>query len=162
LDEFVELLGLASPQVAEISKDLAKKANDLKITMLLRSNDGEWPDFAAVVRQRVGAGFRPLCASSEPEADALRMFCDRIASPGEERPNIGVIYLREAKELGRLIPEYESQENASGTGPLPVVIACAKGKVSSDEAWLQTRPHVLVKMPLPLRSFLGAVSELAG
>ncbi len=161
MDDLVELLGLPPATIAEIVKLLPEETNSLKYTMLARSNQDAWPDFASQVKLRFGAEFRPLCVSSESEIDAYRIFCERIASASDDEPhNLGVIYLRDANEFLRLTAKYDAAEELQNAANTPVVLIVAKGKLDTNDPWLSARHHVVLGTPVRISSFVAAVQQL--
>jgi len=157
LDDFVEMLGLPPSEIAGLVEKIADETNELKITILSRTTEDNWPDSADQVRQRLSKPLRPLCVSAAPDVDAYRMFCERIAHwDGEERPNVGIIYLRNAAELSALATVFDREERKRGLTNLPVIVIHDKGKVDAGFAWLRARRHELLKAPVPIKRFLAA------
>lgn len=161
LDDFVDTLGLQASTIAQITEAAPDETNDLKFTMLARAGAEPWPNFPAKVKARLSTAIRPLCVSREPLIDAYRIFCVRISEPSEvDPPNLGVIYLRDAREQPTLIAEYEAQEQNADGGPLPVVLICDKGAINADHGFLKARPHVVLKTPVRISCFLTAIQDL--
>ncbi len=161
LDDLVEMLGLAPSQVTKLAATIPSEANGLKAVMLSHASDCNWPDLIADLKQQLTRAFRPLCVSMEPDIDAYRMFCERIAHwDGEGQPTVGIMYLREAAELPALAAAFDSAECKHGLTSMPVILICGKGQVDAGSAWVRARCHVLLKTPVPMTRILTAVEEV--
>ncbi len=160
-DDLVESLGLSASDIEKITATIPDETRELKFTMLAHTADETWPDFGSMVRARLDTTVRPLSFSSEPATDAFKLFLDRVGEHDYiEPPNLGVIYLREAREAAALFAEYEGSEAKAECGLLPLIVICNKGADKLDKALWRARPHVVLKTPVPIALFLKSVQEV--
>jgi len=161
LDDLVELLQLEPAVISSLVDTLQNETRDLKLAMLSRTSDRDWPDFAVQVHERIATDFRPLCISLVPELDPARLLCERVAgNPGTPPPNIVVMYLRDAREFAQLTMKFGEREGRALSTDTPVVLIVAKGKVDPSQPWLEHRPHALLTAPVRIDDFISTVREL--
>ncbi|MEK6676751.1 MAG: HDOD domain-containing protein [Planctomycetota bacterium] len=160
LDDLVAALRIQPSMIAALTTSIPEETRDLKYTMLARANTDNWPDFALGFRAKLGV-FRPVCVSAQPEVDAFRIFCERVASPVDDGPpNVGVLYLRDAEELAVLGGKFESEEKARGASSIPLIVICAKGRLDASNPWLKTRLHAIFGTPVRLSVLLSTIRRL--
>ena len=160
-DDLVDGLQMKPGAIAQLTKSIPDKTSELKFTMLARTSGESWPDFAVQTKERLGSDLRPLCVSAEPDVDAYRIFCERIASSSDDKPpNLGVIYLRDADELEKLTAQFDAEEQTRGAASTPVVVVCAKGKVDAEQPWLQSRRHAIVTAPVRIPNLVATMQQL--
>ncbi len=158
LDDLVESLGVPASVIEGVIATIPDETRDLKFTMLAHSNADIWPDFADMIRARLDTTVRPLCVSSEPATNALRLVLDRVGERDEaDTPNLGFLYLRDAREAVELFAQYEGSETKAGCGILPLIVVCAKGENKLGDSPWQARPHTILKTPVPITLFLKTV-----
>lgn len=160
-DDFVEALDIDASSIEKITAAIPDETRDLKFTMLARTADETWPDFGSSLRERLDITIRPLCVSREPSTDAFKLFLDCLGEQDDtEPPNLGVIYLREAGESAGMFAKYEDRETKADCGILPLMVVCGKGADKLREAPWRTRPHAVLKTPVPIALFLQSVREV--
>ncbi len=161
LDELVDALGVSTSAIEKIAATVPDETRDLKFTMLAHSVGETWPDYGSQLRERFETTLHPLCVSSEPATDAFQLFLDRAGEPGDsEPPNLGVIYLREAREANALFAEWEASETKAGAAHLPLIVVCGRkaGKLG-DVPW-RNRDHLVIHAPITIPFFLKAAEHM--
>ncbi len=162
-DDLMKALGISNKTIEKIVESIPEETRDLKITMLAHSTSGSWPEFGNLVRARFDIPVHPLCVSSEPSTDAIKLFLDVVCQIEDtEPPNIGVIYLRDAKEATTVYENFQSREAEADCGTLPLIIVCTKPEDNLEQPPWQTRPHVLLETPVPIALFVKTVHSLLG
>lgn len=162
LDDLADLLQINGKVIDNIIKVVPMETNELKISMLSRSETGAWPNYASTVRQRVASELSPLCLSLNPALDAVRLILERIASGQSNRPpNIAVLYARTHVELQKLASMLEVELQAIGIDNLPILVVLGKGKFTGGIPSIEDRPHVVTTTPLSIDALLKSVEQLA-
>jgi len=160
-DDLMEALGLSASVIDRVAADIPNETRDLKCTMLVHSVGDSWPDFGARVCERIDTTIRPLYVSCEPSTDALYLFLQRIGEfDGIESPNLGFMYLRDAREAPALFSAYEEREGKAGCGALPLIIVCHKGVSGLADAGWSVRPHRVLQTPVPMALLLRQIQAL--
>ncbi len=159
-DKLVASLGVSASAIERIVAAVPDETKDLKFTMLMHSASGTWPNFGNTVRTRLDTSVRPICVSSEPSTDAFKLFLDCVSEHDDtEPPNLGVIYLREVCEATALFDDYESRETEANCGGLPLIVVCDERADKLIESPWQSRPHTILRTPVPIAVFLRAMRE---
>jgi len=160
--EFCEALRLQPRVLSEIEEKIHDETSELKIAMLSAGAGagGSWPDNVAEVRKRLDAPFRPIFISPVPEVDSFRMFCERLAAPSEEPPNIGVIHLTNGRDRAPLSKALREAESRAGVTGLPLVILSAAGKLNVEEGLLAGRRHEKIATPVSVTRLITAFRRL--
>jgi hypothetical protein len=160
-DDLVESLGVSASAIEKIVATIPDETRDLKFTMLVHSASDIWPDFGSMVRTRLDTTVRPICVSTEPSTDAFKLFLDCICEHDDTAPpNLGLIYLRDVREAAAVFDDYESRETEADCGSLPLIVVCSKGADKLGEAPWKTRPHTVLKAPVPIALFLKTMQAV--
>jgi HD-like signal output (HDOD) protein/FixJ family two-component response regulator len=163
-DDFVEFLEITAFDFEKMIAEIPNETNNLKFTMLAHSTSGgAWPEYYLEIKERLPDHFRPLCVSEIPSMDAYKILFDRICDSTEEiSPNLGIIYLRNAKDADKLFQMYEEQEKQGHSIALPVIIIYNKGKFDTENNWLANRDYAVFRAPISVNNMLGAINQLLG
>ena len=161
LDEWMEFLRLDEDTLVDIAAKAPDETKELKVTMLARTHLDAWPAYADQLRKSLKRVMRPLHATVRPKSNPYRMFFDRVAGDrADEPPNLGVLYLREAKDLDVLIGPFEAEEKARNAEKLPLLVIQGRGKPNVDHAWLKSRKVIALGAPTPIPRILHSVESL--
>jgi len=161
IDDLVDLAGLGGKQLAAIAAEAPEETQTLRITMLAASASSDWPEVSRQVRDRLQTPFRPLLVALKPEVSAYRLFFEQVSGGADVGPpNIGVIHLRDVSELEPLAGQFEAKEREAEVTGLPILLILDRGKPNSDDAWLRTRRHAVLKSPIHITAFLEGVNAL--
>jgi len=162
-EEFIDLLKLSPAVLEKILEEIPYETNNLKFTMLSYTSEDPWPDYPSGIKERLSTACRPICVSAEPVTDAYRIFFERIGDlSGEQPPNLGVIYLRDANEHEEIFRRFNQREQEEHCIGLPVIVICNKGKVDKENNWLRTRNRAIFGAPVTMAGLLNAVDQLLG
>jgi len=160
-DDLTDLLGLTPEQTGKVIEAIPGKTRDLKLTMLARSNDAPWPDYALKARSELIVKLVPLCLSMKPDFDAYRLCMTRLGSlPENEKPNVALLYLRDAHELNPLLKKLEVEEAAHGAAKLPTLIILQKGDISEDHPMATQRPFCVARTPVRVAYLIETLNQL--
>ncbi len=163
IDDLVEALQLKPSMISGLTETIRDETRDLKFTMLARTGDDDWPDFALQVKERLATEVRPLCISAEPDVDVYRMFCEQITSGSDDMPpGLGVVYLRDADEFSQLTAKFDAAEEPEAAEDTPVVLIVAKGKIDANDPWLASRRYAMLTPPIRIDNFVGAMQQVLG
>jgi len=161
IDDLVELLQLEPAVISSVAATLHDETRDLKMALISKTGDRDWPSFATQVKERIATEFRPLCISAVPELDLNRLFCERLAEDSSEHlPNIAVMYLRDTKEFAQLTTKCDEREGHRLSADTPVVLIVAKGRLDANHPWLGGRPHAVLTAPVRIDDFIVTIREL--
>ncbi len=161
IDELVQELKLTPRTILQLTETIPDETRDLKFTMLARTGDDEWPDFALQVKERLATEVRPLCISAEPDVDVYRMFCERIASASDDKPpNLGVIYFRDANEFSQLTAKFDAAEEPETAASTPVVLIVAKGELDTNHPWIAPRRYAVLTTPVRIPKFISTMQQV--
>jgi len=163
LEELVGLVGVQPGVIIHISQTVPNEARDLKCSMLARAKEDTWAEFLPQLKKELGSEPRLLNISSQSEPDAFRLFVGRLSRcDSEGEPNLAVIYLADTAQYGAACKNCESAEEAAKVQGLPVVLIWNKGAFDLNDSWLRARPHVALKAPVRMRTFIAAAQNLLG
>lgn len=163
LEELAEFLSLAPSVLTGIGEKVIRETHDLKFSMLARVNEEDWPDLAKMIQERMGTPLRALCAGGSPDANAARMFVDRITSAsGDETPNLAIVYLRKEDDLSKLVARLEAEERSAGASNLPLLLLMmtAGHRADLDHVLLRRRQTRQLHLPTRVDRFLECAGEL--
>jgi hypothetical protein len=160
-EELAEFLSLTPPVLAEIARKVADETRDLKFSMLARAHETAWPDFAMQIKERIGEPLRPLYLSPDSDADAFRMFVDRVTSAaGDGTPNVAIAHLHKADELSRMIAKLEAEERTREALNTPLLIITSQRDVRPDHVLLRPRRSAFLRTPIRIATFVRSITEL--
>ncbi len=94
-----------------------------------------------------------------PAFDAFRIFCDRLAEGGGDRPNLGVVHLTVASDREHLSQAYADAEGKAGVRDLPLIVLSPKGDLGVKESVMSNRHHQLLPTPLTVSRLLEAIDR---
>ncbi len=160
-DSHAELLGLSAPAVEELAHRILGEADDVKLTLLMRMSQSDWPSTVSTFKKRLAGPFQPLCVGPEPNVNAVRMFFSRLSDRAtDDQPNCGILYLPETSAQHSLLSRFESQERECGAAGLPLLLVVDKGQVDASDDLLSQRRYAVVKLPARFDILLDTVAGL--
>jgi len=160
-DELSDELGVKPETLQQITDTVEDDTRDVKLSLVVRTNDEHWPDFRAQTRERFTKPFRPLCVSNKPHSDAYRIACEHLTERlGDDAPNVAVMYLRDARELGTVSQKLAAEEKTHNVAPLPALVICAKGDVDLTRDCIQGRRVQVLKTPVSIAHLIAVAEEL--
>jgi HD-like signal output (HDOD) protein/DNA-binding NarL/FixJ family response regulator len=163
--ELCTLLRLDPKVIQRVQEATREECDKVKFALLANTNQALWQPLRDQYRERIGAPFRPIYASVEPQYDAYRIFCDELRTPVHDdeedpKPNIGVIHLTSVRERVQLTTNYKSAEEKAGVDRLPLIILSPAGKIVPENSLLTNRAHEVLPAPLTVSRFLAAAQKL--
>lgn len=159
-DDLIEHLNLTPGQFAEVVRVVPTKTRDLKLSMLARSNEAAWPDFASQIKLNLTPGLVPICISTAPECDAYRVLFEQLGSWDDNRPNLAVVHLRNADELAPLRERLIAEETACGVAALPVLIILDRGSLADEILPSQERNLTVLRTPIRVPYLVESLNRL--
>ncbi len=161
LEELAEFLSITPSLLTEIVGNVVDETRDLKFSMLARTNETTWPDFATQIEDRIGESLRPLYLGSGSDADATYLFVDRIKSINEERPpNLAIGCLRKAHDLSKMIATLEAEERKFTASNTPLLMVTSDHSIQHDQALLRARPSEILRTPMRIATFVRSIKNL--
>jgi len=161
LEPLLDHLGLSGNAVGAIPDDITEETKNLKYAMLARAHEDEWPNVAADLRASLGVPLHPMVVGPGTVVNPCQMLASRLAAgQTDTAPNLGIIWMADAKAADSLVARYELVENEAGCGPLPVLAVCGTGRLHETWSGLQHRPHVVLHCPVRIRTLVGSVRHL--
>lgn len=158
-EEFCELLKLDAGVLQRIEETARRETVDLKLAMLAETEGTGWVDCRERYREGVPGPVRPLFVSAQPQFDAFRMFLDQLADRSDERPNVGIVHLRDVRDRVRISEEYAAAEVQSGARDLPVIVLSPKGDLGLVDDVMADRHHELLPTPVVIARFIEAINR---
>lgn len=155
-EECCRQLRIPAGIIADIEAHIADETENLKLNMISAGIDGQWPDMAAAVRAQGTGPVRPVYVSAEPEIDACRMFCARIADQSSEPPNLLVVYIEHASEQA-IVSE---MCRAEGDGGLPMLVLSPGGGAMPVGDVTADRRVASLATPFVTGRFMCIINEL--
>lgn len=167
-EEFCTLLKLDPKVIEKVQEATREECDKVKFALLASTNQPVWLPLRDQYRERIGAPFRPLFVSADPQYDAYRIFCDELETPviedeGEAEtppPNIGVIHFANVRERVQLTTSYKAEAEKLGVESLPLIILSPAGKILPENSLLNNRPHEVLPTPVTISRFLAAAHRL--
>jgi len=161
LEELAEFLSLTPQILAEIGGNVIDETRDLKFSMLARTQETPWPDFAIQIKEQIGVPLQPLYVGQNSSTDAVRMFLDRVAgAAGDGTPNVAIIYLRRADELSQMIAMLEAQERKLAVGNTPLLMIASEHDIQLHLAPPPPRRFAFLRTPMRIGSFVRETTKL--
>ena len=162
IDEFLDYLALKAPVLRRIEETVADEVANLKLVMLARAADGEWPNGRQKAINGLEKPLAPLFASANAEVDSFRMVLDRLRANAElGQSNLGVLHFTRINEQQAVCQQYQEQEKQAGCENLPLLIISGKGGVDEEKAFLKSRRHVTLPAPIRVPTMIAAINGLS-
>ncbi len=159
LEELSEFLSLPADVLAAIATKAADETRDLKLSMLSRALQTDWPDTATQIKGQFEVRLRPIyLGPSTP--NAIRLFFDRGACPGEGPPNVAIAQLREIEELSPIIRQLEAQERKLESSNIPLLLIVSRRDARPVQPLLQARRAEIISMPIRIAALARSVNKL--
>jgi len=161
IDELAEFLSLTPPMFAEIAAAVVDETRNLKLSMLARAHETDWPDFTTQTKERIGVPLRPLHLGPDSDADAVGVFVDRVAGVvSETAHNIAIVSLRKVDEMSQVIARLEAEEKRLAVSRLPLLVIASDPAPKLDKVLLQPRLTDTLSTPFSVTTFVRRVSKL--
>lgn len=160
-DDLARAVGVTHDEIDAVVNNARTETDALKFTMLASSHVDDWPDSVAPLLGTSDIPFAPLCFGRTGEIDACLLCCRRLAA-ADLPPTAAILYVREARDLEAAVRRCEAREREQSLNPLPVVLVSESCTINADHAWLKSRRHVLLKMPLGVRQLVEACRRMVG
>ena len=160
-EEFFSVLKLKPDIIKRIEEIIPGQTDDIKFSMLASSNQQVWPRLRDELAEQLLQPFRPIHISTEPESDALRIFCDRLRdSTEEESPNVGIIHIRRGQERVPLTEKFKQAEAEASVELLPLIILSPKADIQLEERAMAGRCFELLPFPVSISRFIEAFNKI--
>lgn len=159
--DLVQLLRLEPRIIEDIEKTARDETNDLKFSLLSKSDLGNWPERRLTVMDAITVPFRPVFISETPETDILRIFTEQVVDPCDQTPtNIAVVHIQSSRDrvaLGRTLIKKEEELKS---GKLPLLLISANGALELDGSVMQGRRFARLRSPFAVSRFAHSVNTL--
>lgn len=159
--DLVQLLRLEPRIIEDIEKTARDETNDLKFSLLSKSDLGNWPERRLTVMDAITVPFHPVFISETPETDTLRIFTEQVVDPCDQTPtNIAVVHIQSSRDrvaLGRTLIKKEEELKS---GKLPLLLISANGALELDGAVMQGRRFARLRSPFAVSRFTHSVNTL--
>lgn len=144
--------------LSEIAETIQDATDDLKLGMISAGLDGEWPNSVETIRDRLPGPVRPLYVSAQPEIDACRLFCGRLAAEETgDPPNLTILHIASAGEQASIAKACAAAE--AGTRP-PMLILSPGGTLAPPAEVAGNRPVASLATPFTVDRFVQEVTRL--
>lgn len=141
-------LRLQGSVVRRLEETIREQTNEIKLTMMTNTGGAQWTDRRVLWQNKLEEPLRPLFVSSSPEFDSYRIFCDQLRDRAEESPNIIILHIADARELGELASRARDAESDAGASHLPLVTLSPKGDLVPPPS--VTEGRVCYQLPTPV------------
>ncbi len=155
-----KLLKLKPNQVAEILETAEEETRQIKLALLMISEQQPWPAVIDHYGERLGHEFRPLYIGDDPDLDGFCIASRRLANVTDEPPNIAIVRLEAKRQVVRLGKQLSEQEEELGVGPLPTMLISPSGDIALDHTQMNQRRTVQLSTPITIRRFVRSISSL--
>jgi len=160
VDELAEILGLNQEFLNELESTVPEKTKDLKYALLARSGGMDWQEQTSPHRTDPGRPLRVLSSRLDGVVDVYSLFFRSLRTAEDlDTPNLGMIYLPDARRLAEGLHKFNTAEKAAGVGPLPLLVICHKG---ADKITLEEKSHrgAILQAPVGVATLIDTVNEL--
>jgi len=161
LDDLVDLMGIGEATFTQIAENTPDETQSLKLSLIARSNADIGDNLGTQKAKRLKTGVQAVVAAARLWSNPLRMFFRRLAAyAGNDEPNLGIIYLRNATEQDAVLKDYELQERKANVGVLPVLILLETGNLPVNREWVERRRHAVITMPVRIDHLIDKINHL--
>lgn len=158
----IEFLKLRDDQMCELEKGIGEEVSDMKFTMLTNAEDARrTPDLRLRIGKLFTSPLRPLYVSCQTGFDAYRAFTTALAEPGDERPNVAIVYVNAPSEREQLTGRLREAEKQVGVAGVPTIMLSHKGNIALEDNAMRGRRCELLPTPTPVLQFIHAVNRAA-
>lgn len=155
-----KLLKLTEDHIAEVLERAEEETRQIKLSLLMVSEQQPWPAVPDHYREKLSGPFRPLYIGDENGLDGFCIASKRLADVSDEPPNIALVRLEAKRQVVRLGTTLSEREEELGIGPLPTILISPGGDIALDHGQMSRRQTVQLPAPITIRRFVRAISFL--
>jgi HD-like signal output (HDOD) protein/DNA-binding NarL/FixJ family response regulator len=159
-EDLAKELKLEGHTIHDILDGIPSETYFLKISMLASTPQDQWPDYTQTIKKSLKRAINPMYISSDPKLDTFEIFFNQIKEPTADPPNLGVIYISDARMQGKYFAEFDQKERDAGLSSLPVLLICNKGQIDENASWCTSRPTMVVKAPARIDAIVETINAL--
>lgn len=161
LMELSRLVGLKEGAVALMEEAVLRDARDLRLTLLSRMSDRDWPELAVGLKAELLRPIRPLFASLRPDLDPVRMCIERLSAPGTgDLPNLSVAYLTDAREWPKVWEQLRAVESEAGVELPALLVVCDQGPTEAMQKQVADRQHAVLTAPVQIKKMIATINSM--
>ncbi len=155
-----KLLKLTENDIAEVLERAEEETRQIKLALLMVSDQQPWPAVTEKFRDQLGGSFHPLYIGDDSGLDGFCIASKRLTDITDDPPNIAIVRLEARRQVVRLGTLLSEREEALGIGPLPAVLISPGGDISLDHGQMMKRPTLLLPAPVTMHRFIRSISLL--